>query len=245
MTESPDSRSTNFAPKKYVHYADISDTAETPLLHIFPYTNDLIRSCVQNGWKVLVHCVYGSRLFSVIFHPEPIFAVLLGQSRSATVIVAYMLSIGYKLTAAMEMLKCLHPDICINPGFLAQLYLVSMVDFSSAEYRLVTYRMSSGATAVRNVQDEKKSMFEPMAYWNGSKVDSLTSRPQEHGRSKGQGTVGVKRKQSSHDMDSVVGRDAGHGDCELGIICCKGCKTVLLVLILYYCKTFICVFNVH
>lgn len=229
MTGSPDPRSTNFAPKKYVHYADIPDTAETPLLNIFPYTNDLIHSCVQNGLKVLVHCVYGIRLYYVIFQSESIFAALLGQSRSATVIVAYMLSIGYKLTAAMEMMKFLHPDICINPGFLAQLYLVSMVDFSSAEYRLVTYTRSNDATVVRNIRDEKKNMFEPIAYWNGSNVDSLTSRPQEPGRSKGQATVGVKRKQSTHDMDTVVGRDAGHGDYELGIICCKSCKTVSLV----------------
>ena len=59
MAESPCSRSTS-VPNKYIHYSDIPDTAETPLLHIFPYTNDLIRSCVYNGSKVLVHCVYGS-----------------------------------------------------------------------------------------------------------------------------------------------------------------------------------------
>ena len=134
-----------------------------------------------------------------------------------------MLSIGYELTAAMKMMKSLHPDICINPGFLAQLYLVSMADFSSAEYRLVTYALSNSSVTARNEYDKKKSMFEPSAYSNGSKVDSLAS-----GQSTG--TVGVKRKQSSHNMDSCVGRDANHVDNEHGTICCKSCKTVLLAL---------------
>lgn len=123
----------------------------------------------------------------------------------------------------MKMMKSLHPDICINPGFLAQLYLVSMADFSSAEYRLVTYALSNSSVTARNEYDKKKSMFEPSAYSNGSKVDSLAS-----GQSTG--TVGVKRKQSSHNMDSCVGRDANHVDNEHGTICCKSCKTVLLAL---------------
>lgn len=85
----------------YLGFSHILDTPESVILHIFARTTEFITSHLQQGRSVLVHCIYG-------------------QSRSATVIAAYLLSIGHSLDAALTLLKTKHDNICINPGFLTQ-----------------------------------------------------------------------------------------------------------------------------
>lgn len=85
-------------------FPDILDSPEAIILHILPQTNNFLAENIRAGRNCLVHCVYG-------------------QSRSATVCVAFMLSIGRSLENAIEQLKLCHPNICINPGFLSQLYI--------------------------------------------------------------------------------------------------------------------------
>eukprot|EP01038_Epipyxis_sp_PR26KG_P011575 gene11575-15498_t len=58
---------------------------------------------VINNSNILVHCIYG-------------------QSRSAAIVIAYMISIGHDIAQALDILKQTHPSVCINPGFLAQLH---------------------------------------------------------------------------------------------------------------------------
>lgn len=65
-----------------------------------------------------VHCVYG-------------------QSRSAAVIVSYLLSEGLQIDAAVQLIKERRPVTCINPGFLAQLFLLSKKNSHSAQIQLV------------------------------------------------------------------------------------------------------------
>jgi Dual specificity phosphatase, catalytic domain len=65
-----------------------------------------------------VHCVYG-------------------QSRSAAVIVAYLLSLGESIKSAIDLLKEKRQIICINPGFLAQLFLLSAKGFQAPEIQLI------------------------------------------------------------------------------------------------------------
>jgi hypothetical protein len=64
-----------------------------------------------------VHCVYG-------------------QSRSATIILSYLLSQGISLDESILLLKEKHPTISINPGFLSQLHLYANRSQFPAEYSL-------------------------------------------------------------------------------------------------------------
>ena len=95
-------------------FADLHDTPETPIFTIFTRTNAFIQTAITSKRPTLVHCVYG-------------------QSRSAAVVISYLLSIGHSLDEAMSLLKSVRPVICINPGFLAQLYVVSTKGLGSAE----------------------------------------------------------------------------------------------------------------
>ena len=100
-------------------FADLHDTPETPIFTKFARTNSFIHTAITSKRTVLVHCVYG-------------------QSRSAAVVISYLLSIGYSLDDAMSLLKSVRPVICINPGFLAQLYVVYTKGLDSTEVRLIS-----------------------------------------------------------------------------------------------------------
>ena len=109
-----------------ISFPDIKDSPESKILHIFRYIKDFFpEDLVQenNARKILIHCVYG-------------------QSRSATVVVLYMLSVGYSLTNALDSLKVAHPSICINPGFLSQLHLFCEKKNFFAEYKLVCFALN-------------------------------------------------------------------------------------------------------
>jgi hypothetical protein len=71
--------------------------------------------------SVLVHCVYG-------------------QSRSAVICAAYLISIGMEFEAALNEIKLCHPNICINPGFLAQLYILTHKKNYSLQYEMILDR---------------------------------------------------------------------------------------------------------
>ena len=92
---------------KYLAFPSILDTPETVLLDIFQSTSLFIDEAVKRKQNVLVHCIYG-------------------QSRSASVIVAYMLMHSQRtLAECLSIMKSQNPTTCINPGFLAQLYYIS------------------------------------------------------------------------------------------------------------------------
>ena len=88
---------------QYPHIRDLPDSLISP---IFEECNNFISDALasRSTSNVLVHCYYG-------------------QSRSATVLVAYLIgaySPTLPLTEALQMLAIAKPDICINPGFLSQ-----------------------------------------------------------------------------------------------------------------------------
>ena len=60
-----------------------------------------------------------------------------GQSRSAAVVVSYLLSKGMFIDDAVQLLKERRPATCINPGFLAQLFLLSRRNSHLAQIQLV------------------------------------------------------------------------------------------------------------
>ena len=102
--------------RNILSFADIHDTPETSIVTIFARTNAFIHTAITTKRPVLVHCVYG-------------------QSRSAAVVISYLLSIGHGLDDAMNLVKSVRPVICINPGFLAQLYVVYTKGLDSTEVR--------------------------------------------------------------------------------------------------------------
>lgn len=107
-----------------VCYLNLKDTPETLIFKILQETNHIIENMiVAKSRTVLVHCVYG-------------------QSRSATVILSYLMHRGYSLSDALELLISKHPDICINPGFLAQLDQISRLGFHNPEFQLATYEQN-------------------------------------------------------------------------------------------------------
>ena len=124
-----------------LEYPDILDTPSSLILPILKTTGRFIRealigsdlfneissdsgSCriMRPKGAVLVHCIYG-------------------QSRSATVIAAYLFdyceSVHKDLTKSLEILRSAKPDICINPGFLSQLHLYSTQESHTAEVELM------------------------------------------------------------------------------------------------------------
>jgi hypothetical protein len=123
-------------------FPDILDSPESIILHILTQTNNFLSENIGKGGKCLVHCVYG-------------------QSRSATVCVAYMISIGRSLIDAIMELKLRHPNICINPGFLSQLYVYTDPKYS-VECEIVkstAIRLASGTIAIPLADEEIKAQL--------------------------------------------------------------------------------------
>jgi hypothetical protein len=111
-------------PTPYTTPADLSrlelpipkDLPETLLLASLSQTTAYLREHLSRPDRhALVHCVYG-------------------QSRSAAVVLAYLISLWNRpdssaeeiMTTVLLQLRSARPVICINPGFLAQLYLAAM-----------------------------------------------------------------------------------------------------------------------
>lgn len=96
-----------------VSYPDILDQPEQVILHILNDTNTAITKTINIDKKnVLVHCIYG-------------------QSRSVTITISYLMSIGIDLQSSIDIIKRARPCICINPGFLCQLLVLSVLGFNS------------------------------------------------------------------------------------------------------------------
>lgn len=99
-------------------FVDIQDKPEELIMHILIEAREFIGNKLSMGLKVLVHCVFG-------------------QSRSAAVIIAYLIHIGYSLDVALDLLSSRRPSICINPGFLSQLHLLYNMGTYRVEYEMV------------------------------------------------------------------------------------------------------------
>ena len=116
-------------------YLNLLDMPESNIIDIFEETNTFIDGAISRNENVLVHCVYG-------------------QSRSATIVVSYLLYSGRTLDDSLSLLSRKHPGICINPGFLAQLYLFGNKARFLAEYRLAKFAFSKysiNSTVVEHV----------------------------------------------------------------------------------------------
>ena len=97
-----------------------------------------------------------------------------GQSRSAAIILSYLLFLGTDVRDALSLLKKCRPTICINPGFLAQLFLLSVRGFLSTDIQLILRKLvilkaptsslgatlSSGRKEVQNSCDDNDSQVE-------------------------------------------------------------------------------------
>jgi len=101
--------------KKYISYPNLKDSPEIQIIKILNQLNTIINDELLNNMKVLVHCIYG-------------------QSRSITVIISYLISIynSLSLDDAIEKVSQIRNNICINPGFLCQLYLLYYYGINNA-----------------------------------------------------------------------------------------------------------------
>ena len=99
-------------------YPDITDTLDCVILHTFKETTQIIKSNLERQMSVLVHCIQG-------------------QSRSAVIILAYLISTGLSMQQGIDILKSKHPDTCINPSFLSQVHLFNNRSTFLAEYLLL------------------------------------------------------------------------------------------------------------
>ncbi|KAL8769910.1 MAG: hypothetical protein Q9194_005306 [Teloschistes cf. exilis] len=91
----------------YQHLAiDVDDVEDADIIQHFSVTNAFIREGLEGGGGVLVHCAYG-------------------KSRSATIIIAYLLSTLFieTPTKALALLRQCRPMAQPNSGFWSQLEL--------------------------------------------------------------------------------------------------------------------------
>ncbi len=79
----------------------IEDVSETDLIPLFAISNEFINNGRKAG-NVLVHC-------------------MAGMSRSASVVIGYLISTGMTYEAAYLHVKMHHPQTCPNEGFREQL----------------------------------------------------------------------------------------------------------------------------
>ena len=99
--------SLNYQIVKCVSYPNLKDSPEILIIKILNLLNQTIHDAIINNMNVLVHCIYG-------------------QSRSITAILSYLISIYNSLTLeySIEKVSTIRNNVCINPGFLCQLFLL-------------------------------------------------------------------------------------------------------------------------
>jgi len=114
-------------------FPDILDQPEQVIIHILNDTNNAISNAIKNNTNVLIHCIYG-------------------QSRSVTVTISYLMTTGIDLQESIDMIKRARPCICINPGFLCQLLLLSKLGHDSPHVKTIinTTTSSSITNTIRN-----------------------------------------------------------------------------------------------
>ena len=117
----------------YLIFPHLLDSPDTLILDIINQSNRFIHTSITCNQNILVHCQHG-------------------QSRSATIITMYLISTGkYDLLQAITLMKGRNPHTCINPGFLSQLYFLSICDdLKSPLFRLlrITHSMDPSVRCI-------------------------------------------------------------------------------------------------
>jgi dual specificity phosphatase 12 len=89
----------------------LDDIPESDLSVHFEQTTNFIKECEETKGKILVHCAQG--WYSPVLH---LYA--LGRSRSATIILAYlMMHHKMRYTEALKLVQERRPQCNPNPGF--------------------------------------------------------------------------------------------------------------------------------
>jgi len=97
-----------FDDKKYLVY-DLFDSGEQDIITILPESNAFVAEGRSSG-GVLVHCQKG-------------------VSRSSTIVIAYVMSLGYSFYDAADLVCAKRPIVCPNLGFIKQLQLYEKMEF--------------------------------------------------------------------------------------------------------------------
>lgn len=171
----------------YLSYTSILDSPEVVILDILKDTNKFISNAIRGKKNVLVHCVHG-------------------QSRSAMVVLGYLMNVGMEVRSALELLATSRPSININPGFLCQICFLHIFGYDSPEFKLLTYNPATVVGIQNNSFEER--VFVHQSNDSGDSRESLNGEEQ----------VGDKRKECSTD-DNLPSDERS--------IICKSCKHVL------------------
>lgn len=109
-----------------ISFPSILDTPSTLIMHLFSYINQVIDIYRENNCNILIHCVHG-------------------QSRSVTILCGYMLhnsSYQTPINDILDIVRLRHASICINPGFLCQLHLISCCkEIPNKEMSVLSYNI--------------------------------------------------------------------------------------------------------
>ena len=112
----------NSSKLEFLAFPSVLDTTDERIIRIFDecltFLSQVLKEPRSGNKKVLVHCVYG-------------------QSRSATIVAAFLMTAGFEFDYALDYLKRKCPNISINPSFLSQLHLYYYRRVFLAEYRLM------------------------------------------------------------------------------------------------------------
>jgi hypothetical protein len=155
----------------YLCYPLLLDTPETLILDCLPDATRFIADSIKKDASILVHCVYG-------------------QSRSCTAVLAYLLFCGQTIDSSIALLSERNPSLCINPGFLSQLYFIaSRADYGDS-LELALLRGPSVATSTVLVGSKRK--------------ESKTSDPDD---SEGSGKLVCKQcRYQLASLDAIISR---------------------------------------
>lgn len=111
-----------------------------------------------------------------------------GQSRSAAVVVSYLLSEGMQIDDAVQLVKDRRPVTCINPGFLAQLLLLSRRNSQLAQIQLVMRgiircRGLKTFNTAENIEESRGAITSE--YFDSYKPVNIADRTHQHRGSRG------------------------------------------------------------
>ena len=168
-----------------------------------------------------------------------------GQSRSAAVVISYLMYSGMAIGDAIAKLKRLRPVICINPGFLAQLFLISCCGFDSAVPQLLiqdVLKHASAKTGYSKVDTNAEKEMHRKDYVDSYKSISSTGKVLTHDHvsdgirysNESINNIDVSREGGSCEGRLDHDSSSGHHDSscdatkpENDTVLCKECRSVL------------------
>eukprot|EP01040_Poterioochromonas_malhamensis_P006123 gene6123-6589_t len=130
----------------FYSFPEYLDSPDTYLLSLFLKLLPIIHDHLTKSESVIIHCVYG-------------------QSRSVALILCYMLHFytkKYDLRSAYKHIEDKKPNICVNPGFLTQLFFYHDYCISKGLVKEVPEALemeSDSESSIHSVRESNETVF--------------------------------------------------------------------------------------